>query len=196
MSIPYIATPDWSPFNVLPVGEKPPRTRSVRTPEGVGDRLRATAFAELQAREAFLWAAETFEDVPDELRRAWQGLAAAEDKHLRWLLKRMTELGISITERAVSDFLWQSFISCTSGAQFAEFMASAEERGQTAGERFAADMAEVDPISAALFERIAIEEEGHVAIERKFFPKVHSAQAPVEPKPPVPRVVSSSSETS
>ena len=38
-------------------GEAP---RSIDSLEGVGDRLRAAAFAEIQARDAFLWAPEHY----------------------------------------------------------------------------------------------------------------------------------------
>jgi uncharacterized ferritin-like protein (DUF455 family) len=136
----------------------------------VGDRLRSAAFAELQARTAFLWAAERFPEAPGPLRDAWLRLAAEEDKHLGWLLARMDEIGADVAERPVSAQLWESFISCTSARQFAQWMAGAEERGQEAGERFARRLGGVDSVSAALFAQIAKEEAGHVALAKRYLP--------------------------
>ncbi|MDE2293081.1 MAG: hypothetical protein KGL53_13450, partial [Elusimicrobia bacterium] len=87
-------SPDWSPFAVCPPGALPPPVRPVGTPEGVADRLRSAAFAELQAREAFRWAAESFSDAPEELRAQWRALALAEDRHLGWLLGRLAARGV------------------------------------------------------------------------------------------------------
>jgi rubrerythrin len=135
----------------------------------VGDRLRAAAFAEIQARDAFLWAAETFEDASPELRAAWKNLATSEQRHLDWLLRRMNELGIPIQERRVSDQLWISLTSCKSARDFALYMASAEERGRRAGERFHAELQTRDPETAQIFGKIAEEEIAHIELARRFF---------------------------
>lgn len=137
---------------------------------GVGDRLRAAAFAEIQAREAFNWAASHFEDAPASLKTAWRGLALAEDKHLGWLLKRLAELGLEIGERAVSDQLWVSLRSCQTAREFALYMASAEERGRRAGERFHQALVGKDPITAEIFRKIAEEEVEHILLAQKYFP--------------------------
>jgi uncharacterized ferritin-like protein (DUF455 family) len=168
--------PNWAPFNVTPESGKPDAPRSVHTPEGVADRLRAAAFAELQAREAFLWGAERFEDAPAGLRDAWRGLALAEDRHLGWLLKRLEELGIEVGARRVSDQLWHSLIACTSAREFAHFMATAEDRGRRAGERFHEAMLRSDPVSAKIFGRIAEEEVEHIRLAERFYP-AETAQA-------------------
>src|SRR5690606_7405322 len=80
------SAPDWSPFQICQEGVRAPAPRDIRSAEGIGDRIRAAAFAEIQARDAFDWAARHFEDAPPALREAWKGLALAEDKHLNWLL--------------------------------------------------------------------------------------------------------------
>jgi uncharacterized ferritin-like protein (DUF455 family) len=136
----------------------------------VGDRLRAAAFAEIQAREAFLWAAERFADESDELKRAWRELAVSEQLHLDWLLGRMRELDVAVEAREVSDFLWRSFMNCGSAREFAHFMAGAEERGRRAGERFHEQLQTTDPESARIFGRIAEEEVAHIALAERFFP--------------------------
>lgn len=139
--------------------------------EGVGDRLRAAAFAEIQAREAFLWGASHFEDAPASLKTAWRGLALAEDRHLGWLLKRMQELGIGVTDRRVSDQLWVSLVSSQNAKEFAYYMASAEERGRRAGERFHQELLKKDPVTAEIFGKIAEEEVEHIALAEKYFPR-------------------------
>lgn len=160
---------NWQPFRVAPRECRPDIPRSLVTREGVGDRLRSAAFAEIQAREAFLWAASHFQDALPDLRRAWTALARAEQRHLDWLLTRMEELRIDIQERAVSDHLWISLISCTSAREFAFFMANAEERGRKAGVRFHQALSSTDPVTAEIFRKIAEEEVSHIALAQKFF---------------------------
>lgn len=137
---------------------------------GVRDRLRTAAFAEIQAREAFLWAADRFEDVPLELREAWRELADQEDKHLGWLLKRLAELGGSPDEAPVSTRLWQSLRACVSGREFAVLIAKAEERGRAAGDSFRRTLAGRDAESARVFGAIADEEVEHIALAKRYFP--------------------------
>ena len=167
--------PDWQPFKVLPSGERPPAPRSARTVEGVGDRLRAAAFAEVQARAAFLWAAEHLAGAPPDLRRSWRALASEEEKHLGWLLQRMEQLGIEVSDRPVSDQLWHSLVACKSPRRFAVWMAGAEERGRAAGERLGQQLAQDDPESARLFARIAQEEKAHIALAARFFPEAKAS---------------------
>lgn len=162
---------NWAPFVLADDGKHSDAPRSIDSLEGVGDRLRAAAFAEVQAREAFRWAAEKFvNDVSPELREAWLELAAQEQKHLDWLLERMNELGIKIQDRKVSTFLWLSLISCKTPRDFALYMANAEERGRRAGERFHQALKQRDPESARIFGTIAEEEISHIELARRHFP--------------------------
>ncbi len=177
-----LLSPSWAPFRLAPTGKRADPPRGIETRDGIGDRLRTAAFAELQAQHAFNWAADTFEDAEPALRAAWRGLALAEEKHLKWLLRRMDELAIPVEARAVSDWLWNSLVSCKSAREFAVFMASAEERGRRAGERFEEAMATVDPVSSAIFGKIAEEEVEHIRLTQKFYPDaeiVPGSAAPV-----------------
>ncbi len=167
---PSLQEPSWTPFLLSPKGEHADPPRPILTLEGIGDRLRSAAFAEIQAREAFLWATVQFKDAPLPLQKAWLALASEEDKHLHWLLKRMEELKIDIKGRHVCTLLWESFQVCKTAKEFAKYMASAEERGRKAGERFCNDIAKIDPISAELFGKIAKEEVAHIALAARFFP--------------------------
>lgn len=174
-----IPTPDWNPFSIAPQGYHPQEMRSLQSVVGIGDRLRTAAFAERQAGEAFRWAARSFPDASEELRQAWLKLAAEEDKHLHWLLTRMKELGQSIEERTVSDALWFSLVGCSNARDFAFYMATAEQRGKKAGERFRDAMMSIDPITAQIFGQIAYEETSHIALAEKFYgPDPRSAKGP------------------
>lgn len=160
---------NWSPFLIGPRFVKPPRTRPIETSQGVGDRLRTAAFAELQARESFRMAAARFGDAPSWLRQAWLSLAAEEDKHLGWFLGRMKEMSAPIEERWVSEDLWISFLNTCCAARFCHYMAEAEERGRVAGTRFRDALSKSDPVSAQIFGKVAQEEEGHIKIARRGF---------------------------
>ncbi len=161
---------DWSPFCTVIDGAKVPGPRALSRPEGLGDRMRIAAFAELQAREAFRWGAGRFTEVPPPLRQAWLTLADEEDKHLGWLLVRMKELGIEPHDRMVSAHLWRGLTACSTPHEFTWYMAKAEERGRIAGERFAQALSDRDPTSARLFAQIAKEEADHIALAMRFYP--------------------------
>lgn len=161
---------NWEPFDVVAKGCKADLPRSLDTFEGIGDRLRSAAFAELQAREAFLWASTHFEDASESLKIAWVDLSQAENRHLHWLLKRLDELGIPVKSRRVSDQLWDSLQSCKTAREFATYMASAEERGRRAGLRFHEGLSKIDPITAEIFRKIAEEEISHIELVHRFFP--------------------------
>jgi uncharacterized ferritin-like protein (DUF455 family) len=154
---------NWDPFDVCPPDDFPPAPRGINAPEGVGDRLRVAAFAELQAREAFLWAADTLLDADDELRGAWREIAADENRHLQLLLGRMAELGVEPAARPVSDRLWRSLRACSGAREFTQYMRTAEERGRAAEESFRVSLARRDPVTSAIFGRIAEDEVRHIA---------------------------------
>lgn len=160
---------DWGPFLVCPPEVRPEPPRSLLAPGGVGDRLRTAAFAEIQARQAFLWAADALEDAPTACREEWRRLSQAEDKHLNWLLRRMGELKVDVRERPVSQRLWLSLVSRANASEFAHFMAAAEQRGRDAGLTFQKALAGSDPVTAEMFGKIADEELTHIALARRYF---------------------------
>ncbi len=149
----------WRPFSV----GKPDVVRALASAEGVADRLRVVAFAELQARDAFLWGAERFPDAPEEWRQDWLRFAAVEDRHAQMLLDRMTALGVEAGARKVSDKLSHLCRMAEDPVTFLFLLSSAEERGMEAGMILGKQMQAVDPISAAIFAQIAEEEVEHVA---------------------------------
>lgn len=155
---------DWAPFALVGGPKRAQTPRGISTAEGLGDRLRTAAFAELQAREGFLWAAERFSDAPEEVRKAWRRLSAEEGKHLGWLLRRMGELGVDPASRPVSPRLWDALTACPSAREFAVLMALAEQRGKAAEESFRRALAQRDPRTSDIFAKIAAEEVGHLAV--------------------------------
>ena len=156
----------WAPFSLCKEGEKAPYPRALSTPEGLGDRLRFVAFAEKQASLAFTLASEIFTEESEVVKNLWRMLATEEEKHLNWLLARMQELKIDVTERPQSLSLWHSFDRCENAQQFAIFMANAEERGREAGEKFYQTLLEIDPVTATIFQQIALEEREHIAMAK------------------------------
>lgn len=167
--------PCWQPFRVLSASQGArellaPRSLHQSDRQGIGDRLRAAAFAEMQAEAAFLWAADHYTDAPEELRQAWRRLALEENKHRGWLMRRMEELRFDVADRPVSDVLWVSLVSCATAREFCQYMAGAEERGRRAGERFCDRLKEIDPVTAEIFGKIALDEVSHIELARRFYP--------------------------
>jgi len=139
------------------------------TREGLGDRMRTAAFAELQAIAAFRWAAVHFQDVPQVLRDEWAAQVADESRHYQMICRRMEDLGFELTGRPVSTSLWESLKECATGQEFCIRIASAEERGRRAGVRLAGHLKESDPVTAAVFREIAADEVAHVALAATYF---------------------------
>ena len=160
---------DTGPFHVCAPDERAPRPRGMATPEGLGDRMRTAAFAELQAIHAFGWAAGRFDDAPPGLREAWRAQIADERLHYSLIVERMGELGFDPGARPVSTALWGSLEVCDDARAFCIAIAAAEERGRLAGERLAAYLADRDPATAAVFRRIVDDETAHVALADTFY---------------------------
>lgn len=137
--------------------------RPLTAKEGVVDRLRLVAFAELQARDLFYWGAETFKaTAPAQWLEIWVRFAEVENRHAQMLLDRMAELGGDIAGRAVSDKLSRLCFASTDPVLFLFLLASAEERGMESGNILAGQMHTVDAVSANIFKQIADEEVEHV----------------------------------
>ena len=155
----------WLPFSVRKDKAEP--TRALNSSLGVGDRLRLVAFAELQARDCFLWGAERYrEHAPADWIDAWKRFAEIENKHAQMLLDRMATLNVDPAERLVSDKLTNLCLASTDPVTFLFLLASAEERGMEAGFILGEQMAGVDRESALVFQEIAKEEVEHVEMSR------------------------------
>lgn len=151
----------WAPFQIQL--QKPDLIRGMGSEEGIGDRLRVVAFAELQARDAFQSGVDRFSRaVPEYWSKQWLAFAKVEARHAQMLLDRMKVLGVSISARKVSDKLTRLCKTAQDPIVFLFCLASAEERGMEAGNQLKDLVAKYDPISAAIFEEIASEEVEHV----------------------------------
>jgi uncharacterized ferritin-like protein (DUF455 family) len=160
---------DFRPFILCQSGERPPKPRPMHTPEGLGDRMRTAAFAELQAIAAFQWATEKFMDVSQALRDDWAAQVKDESRHYNLIRRRMEDLGLGLTDRPVSTALWESLQDCTTGREFCIRIAAAEERGRRAGVRLAGFLEKSDPDTASIFREIAADEVVHVALAATYF---------------------------
>lgn len=176
---------NWAPFSIAT--GRPDAIRALATPEGVADRLRVVAFAELQARDAFRYGAERFPEIPAEWRETWLRFADVEDRHAQMLLTRMSELGIEPGARSVSDKLTRLCRRAEDAVTFLFLLASAEERGMEAGQVLGEQMKPFDAASAAIFAQIAEEEVEHVEMARAIL-----AHHPVEPLKARAREISAS----
>ncbi len=155
----------WHPFWVDP---RPHRMRSVKIPEGIGDRIRAVAFAEVQAHQGFLWGYQRFTQADPLWRSTWLDLAKQEARHAQLLLDHAHKLEINLGERKVSDYLIRMFRSAGSPEFFQYLMVRAEARGMDMGLSMVKAIMEVDPQSGAIFKRIAQEEEEHIRVAESF----------------------------
>lgn len=156
----------WAPFNVHP--KKTDVIRALTAREGVADRLRLVAFAELQARDAFAWGAKKYQGIaPSEWIEAWSQFSLVENKHAQMLLNRMSELEVDPGARTVSDKLIRLCYASPDPVIFLFLLASAEERGMDSGNILGEQMKSVDPISAEIFLEIAREEVEHVEMAKK-----------------------------
>jgi uncharacterized ferritin-like protein (DUF455 family) len=158
-----------APFIICPPGSRPPAARKPGTPAGLGDRMRTAAFAEKQAVAAFIWAAANLPDAAAALRRDWLAQVPQEQLHHDLIVARMAELGFALDERPVSLGLWESLVVCTSAREFCLRIAAAEERGRRAGLRLVAVLAVTDPLTCAIFQRIAEDELAHVALAATYY---------------------------
>jgi len=151
----------YAPFSLT--DGRPDAIRALSSPEGVADRLRVVAMAELQARDLFLYGAERFAgDAPESWLSAWKAFALVEDRHAQMLLDRMAELGVVPGERTVSDKLSRLCRLADDHVTFLFLLSSAEERGMEAGQVLSGHLRPIDELSAAVFARIAAEEVEHV----------------------------------
>lgn len=154
----------YAPFR--PAAGKPDGVRPLAALGGVEDRLRLVAFAEVQARDLFLYGASRFPEAPAAWRENWVRFAEVEDRHAQMLLSRMAELGLEPGARTVSDKLSRLCRATDDAVLFLFLLSSAEERGMDAGFVLGEQMRKIDPVSAEIFAQIAREEVEHVEAAR------------------------------
>ncbi|MBN2526782.1 MAG: ferritin-like domain-containing protein [Deltaproteobacteria bacterium] len=159
----------WEPFVLAPPDHKAPFPQPMSHRDGLGDRLRIAAFAELQAVRAFGWASEHFTDVPATIIEGWQRQIPEEKLHFRLIVERMIRLGILPQKKTVSANLSETLYSCQSGKDFAIQIATAEHKGRLAALKMADYLQHRDPVTAQVFLRIARDEVAHVQLVMDHF---------------------------
>lgn len=103
-----IASPARDPDLAMRSGVGPlPRPGELRSRAARARCLARFAHHELMAAELFGWALLRWPDQPRELRRAWLGVLADEQRHCELYLSRLRELGSELGEHALSDYFWQ-----------------------------------------------------------------------------------------
>ncbi|MFQ5417766.1 MAG: DUF455 family protein [Myxococcota bacterium] len=85
-----------------------PRPRELRSPHARAACLARFAHHELMAAEIFAWALLRWPGLPAELRSAFSGALADEQRHCRLYLKRLTAHGSDLAEHALSDYFWRN----------------------------------------------------------------------------------------
>jgi uncharacterized ferritin-like protein (DUF455 family) len=83
-----------------------PRGKALETDTGRGTVLHFFANHELLALELIALMLLRFPDAPPAFRRGLAGIMRDEQKHLRFYLDRMAELGVAFGEVPLSDFFW------------------------------------------------------------------------------------------
>ena len=154
----------WEPFVLATPKQKAPFPDPISHPEGLGDRLRIAAFAELQAARAFSWAAEHFSDVSEAVVAGWQRQIPEEKLHFRLIMERMNNLGVHPQQKPVSAQLSENLYTCATGRDFAITIATAEHKGRLAALKMASFLEHRDPITAQVFLRIAHDEIAHIQL--------------------------------
>jgi uncharacterized ferritin-like protein (DUF455 family) len=103
-----IDSPVRDPELALVAGAGPlPRPSELADPAARARCLARFAHHELMAAELFAWALLRWPELPRDLRTAWLGALADEQRHCRLYRERLIELGSDLHEHALSDYFWK-----------------------------------------------------------------------------------------
>jgi len=84
-----------------------PRPGELARPAARARCLARFAHHELMAAELFAWALLRWPELPRDLRRAWLGALADEQRHCGLYRKRLRSLGSDLGEHDLSDYFWK-----------------------------------------------------------------------------------------
>lgn len=126
--------------------------------------LHALANHELQAVELFAWALVAFPGAPAEFRAGLVRLIAEEQEHCRLYRKRLQDLDADLGYWPVSGYFWSKVRTFTTPLRFVCAMGLTFENANLdhAADYAAAARRAQDEKSAALFEKVGLDEVGHV----------------------------------
>ncbi|MCB0215078.1 MAG: DUF455 family protein [Caldilineae bacterium] len=144
-----------------------PRTPSI---EGMTDPaqrariLHAMANHELQAAELYAWALLAFPEAPPAFRQDLLTILGDEQRHTRMYVSRCAALGLPFGSLPVTGYFWNKLDTLTSPLRFACAMALTFENANldhTIDYAAAARLAG-DPASAAVIDKVHVDEQRHV----------------------------------
>jgi len=152
-------------------GERTPRLEALKDPHYRARTLHTFFHHELQAAELMCWALLAFSDAELEFRRGLLGICLDEIRHMNLYREHIEALGCAIGDFGVRDWFWRRVPACSTKLAFVSVMGMGLE---AANIEYAADFAERfrlagDDIGAAIQERIAKEELGHVSFATRWF---------------------------
>lgn len=152
-------------------GERTPRLEALKDPHYRARTLHTFFHHELQAAELMGWALLAFSDAELEFRRGLLGICLDEIRHMNLYREHIEALGCSIGDFGVRDWFWRRVPACPTKLSFVSVMGMGLE---AANLEHAADFAERfrlagDETGAAIQERIANEELGHVSFATRWF---------------------------
>lgn len=121
---------------------------------------------ELQATELFAWALIAYPKAPDELRRDWLNVLSEEQMHTRLYLRRLESSGGQFGDYPVSGLFWNRIMETRNELEFLCALSLTFENANLDHAPEAAEFARQsgDHETAKVLERVAKDEEGHVAI--------------------------------
>ena len=152
-------------------GERTPRLEALKEPYYRARTLHTFFHHELQAAELMCWALLSFSDAELEFRRGLLGIIFDEIRHMNLYREHIEALGCSIGDFGVRDWFWRRVPACSSKIAFVAVMGMGLE---AANIEYAADFASRfravgDELGAAIQDRIALEELGHVRFGTHWF---------------------------
>lgn len=168
------------PLRIAQPGRPPelrPARRGLQVPEDLSEAsaraklLHTFCHHELQAAELMCWALLAFADAEPSFRQGLLGICLDELQHLAAYQAEIERLGFRVGDFAVRDWFWLRVPQCTTKLEFVAVMgmgleAANLEHAPLFGERLAAAG---DSAAAALQDRIAREELGHVRFAVHWF---------------------------
>jgi len=152
-------------------GERTPKLEALKEPRYRARTLHTFFHHELQAAELMCWALLAFSDAEVEFRRGLVGICLDEIRHMNLYRLHIEALGCALGDFGVRDWFWRRVPACSTKLAFVSVMGMGFE---AANIEYAAEFARRfravgDETGAAIQERIAQEELGHVSFGTRWF---------------------------
>jgi uncharacterized ferritin-like protein (DUF455 family) len=150
---------------------KTPRPGALKSPERRAQLFHSFLHHELQAAELLGWALLAFPETPRAFRRGLLRIMLDEVRHVSLYADHLAELGHRAGDFPVRDWFWQRVPAVQTPVCFVATLGIGFEGGNLDhAARFAARLRAVgDERGAALSDRVAAEEIGHVRFALRWF---------------------------